>query len=381
MRLQEYQGKELFKRVGIAVPEGQLASTPLEAEKIAKAFGSKVVIKAQVLVGGRGKAGFIQLANTPTEARQHAQKMLGQALKGERVEKLLIAKAVDIQKEFYLGITIDRAKRSPVVIFSTQGGIEIESIAKKTPNAIFRVHANALEGLHAYQIRNLLYQAGIDDKLFKPLHEIVERLYKAFSAYQASLVEINPLALTRDGQLIAVDAKVIIDDEALDTMPELLEYKKDSASESPQEQMARQHDLQYVKLDGDIGIIGNGAGLVMATLDLVQLVGGSPANFLDVGGGANAEKMQKAMEIVLKDSAVKGLFINIFGGITRCDEVARGLIAAKEAIKIKKPMVVRLTGTNEEEGRRILEQNGIVPVRDMEEGAESIVRFVHALRC
>ena len=366
--------------MGIPVPEGQLASTPQEAEKLAKAFGSKVVIKAQILAGGRGKAGFIQLADAPQEARQHAQKMLGQMLKGERVEKLLVAKAVDIQKEFYLGITIDRAKRSPVVIFSTQGGIDIEEVAKKTPNAIFKAHINSLEGLHAYQIRNLLYQAGIDSELFKPLSEIVTKLYTAFTEYQASLVEINPLALTRDGQLVAVDAKVIIDDEALDAVPQLSAYK-DTASESPQERLARQHDLQYVKLDGDIGIIGNGAGLVMATLDLVQFKDGRPANFLDVGGGANAERIQRAMEIVLSDAAVKGLFINIFGGITRCDEVARGLIAAKAALKIEKPMVVRLTGTNEEAGRTILEQNGIVPVRDMEEGAESIVRFIHTLKC
>ncbi len=379
MRLQEYQGKELFRRVGIPVPREQLASTPSEAEKIAKAFGSKAVIKAQILVGGRGKAGLIKLADTPQEARQHAENILGQTLKGERVEKVLIAEAIDIQKEFYLGITIDRAKRSPVVIFSTQGGIDIEEVAKKTPNAIFKVHINALEGLHPYQIRNLLHQAGLDSRLFKPLSEIVEKLYTAFSEHQAGLVEINPLALTRDGQLMAVDAKVIIDDEALEAMPELLE-KKDGASESPQERMARQHDLQYVKLDGDIGIIGNGAGLVMATLDLVQLKGGKPANFLDVGGGATAEQMQKAMEIVLKDPAVKGLFINIFGGITRCDEVARGLIAAKEALKIKKPMVVRLTGTNEEAGRTILEQNGIVPVGDMEDGAGRIVELVRALR-
>lgn len=378
MRLQEYQGKELFRRVGIPVPEWQLASTPEEAESIAKAFGSQVVIKAQILVGGRGKAGLIKLADTPAEAREHAQNMLGQTIKGERVKKLLIAKAVDIQKEFYLGITIDRAKRSPVVIFSANGGIDIEEVAKKTPNAIFKVHVNSLEGLHAYQIRNLLYQAKIDGRLFKPLHEIVERLYKAFNEYQASLVEINPLAITHDGQLMAVDAKVIVDDEAVEAIPELLSYR-DTASESPQERLARQYDLQYVKLDGNIGIIGNGAGLVMATLDLVQLKSGRPANFLDVGGGANAEQMQKAMGIVLSDSAVRGLFINIFGGITRCDEIARGLIAAKEALKIEKPLVVRLTGTNEDEGRKILEQNSITPVRDMEEGAERIVRLVHAL--
>ena len=373
MRLQEYQGKELFRRVGIPVADGKVASSPPEAEEIARELGSPVVVKAQVLVGGRGKAGGIKLAQTPQEARTHAETILSMTIKGERVRKVLVTKAVEIEREFYLSVTIDRAAKKPIVIFSAEGGMEIEELAKRSPEKIVRFHVDPLLGLQAYQVRTALSRAHIEPSLMKPLIEIFFKLYQAFVQYRAQLVEINPLALS-DGKLIAVDSKFIIDDD--DVPMELQGWEEEELAGSPEERAAKQAGLQYVKLDGTIGIIGNGAGLVMATLDLVALKGGRPANFLDIGGGANAEIMKKAMQIVLSDSNVRGLFINIFGGITRCDEVARGLVATQQELGIRVPMVVRLTGTNEAEGRKILEAHGITPVADMEQGAAEIVRRV-----
>ena len=375
MKLQEYQGKELFKRVGLPVSEGRTASSPEEVEEIAWELGCPVVVKAQVLVGGRGKAGGVKLASTPKEAKAHAEAILGMEIKGEPVEKVLVAKAVEIDREFYLGITLDRAQRMPVVIFSTEGGVEIEEVARAKPEAIFRFHVHPLEGPHPYQIRNILFKAGVDKGIQGQLFEIFQQLYRAFTEYQANLVEINPLALTSAGELCAIDSKFIIDDDALPYLGELGSWR-DPSGEGPQERAAREAGLNYVKLDGEIGIIGNGAGLVMATLDLVAALGGRPANFLDIGGGASAEQMEKALEIVLSDSQVKGLFLNIFGGITRCDEVARGLIEAQKKLRVEIPMVVRLTGTNEEEGRTILQGSGISPVAAMEEGARRIVELL-----
>ncbi len=374
MRLQEYQGKELFRRIGIPVADGEIAFSPAEAEEIARRLGGPVVVKAQVLVGGRGKAGGIKLAQTPAEARAHAENILHMTIKGERVRKVFVTKAVEIEREFYLSITIDRAAKRPIVIFSAEGGMEIEELARRYPEKIIRFHVDPLMGLQAYQVRTALFQAGIASSLMRPLGEIFSKLYQAFVQYRANLVEINPLALS-DGKLIAVDSKFIIDDD--DVPAELAGWEEEELSGSPQERAAKQAGLQYVKLDGNIGIIGNGAGLVMATLDLVARQGGRPANFLDVGGGANAEVMKKALQIVLSDPDVRGLFINIFGGITRCDEVARGLVATQHELGIRVPMVVRLTGTNELEGRKILEAQGITPVADMEEGAATIVRHVH----
>lgn len=374
MRLQEYQGKELFRRVGIPVADGKVASSAADAEQIARELGSPVVVKAQVLVGGRGKAGGIKLAQTPQEARAHAEAILAMTIKGERVRKVLVTKAVEIEREFYLSITIDRAAKKPIVIFSAEGGMEIEELAKTRPEKIVKFHIDPLIGLQAYQVRTALYQANIEPSLMKPLSEIFVKLYRAFVQYRAQLVEINPLAVA-DGKLIAVDSKFIIDDD--DIPAELAGWEEEELAGSPEERAAKQAGLQYVKLDGTIGIIGNGAGLVMATLDVVALKGGRPANFLDVGGGATAEVMRKALQIVLSDSSVRGLFINIFGGITRCDEVARGLVATQQELGIRVPMVVRLTGTNETEGRAILEAHGITPVVDMEEGAAEIVRRVN----
>ncbi len=374
MRLQEYQGKELFRRVGIPVVDGLVALSAEQAEEAAEELGCPVVVKAQVLVGGRGKAGGIKLAQTPAEARTHAENILQMTIKGERVRKVLVTQAVEIEKEFYLSVTIDRAAKKPIVIFSAEGGMEIEELAKRYPEKIIRFHVDPLIGLQAYQVRTALYQAGIAPSLMKPLSDIFLKLYQAFVQYRAQLVEINPLAIA-GGQLIAIDSKFIIDDD--DVPAELAGWEEEELAGSAEERAAKQAGLQYVKLDGTIGIIGNGAGLVMATLDVVALKGGRPANFLDIGGGANAEIMKKALQIVLSDSHVRGLFINIFGGITRCDEVARGLVATQRELGIRVPMVVRLTGTNEVEGRKILEAQGITPVTDMEEGAAEIVRRVN----
>ena len=371
MRLQEYQGKELFRRVGIPVADGKVAFSPPEAEEIARELGGPVVVKAQVLVGGRGKAGGIKLAQTPQEARAHAEAILNMTIKGERVRKVLVTRAVEIEREFYLSVTIDRAAKKPIVIFSAEGGMEIEELARTHPEKIVRFHVDPLLGLQAYQIRTALFQSDIAPTLMRPLSDVFFKLYQAFVQYRAQLVEINPLALS-DGKLIAVDSKFIIDDD--DVPVELQGWEEEELAGSPEERAAKQAGLQYVKLDGTIGIIGNGAGLVMATLDVVALKGGRPANFLDIGGGANAEVMKKALQIVCSDPNVRGLFINIFGGITRCDEVARGLVAAQRELGIRVPMVVRLTGTNEVEGHKILEAQGIIPVADMEEGASEIVR-------
>jgi len=375
LKLLEYQGKQLFERVGLPVPPGKLAETPEQAEQIARELGTPVVVKAQVAAGGRGKAGGVKLAGTPEEARQRAEEILQLAIQGEPVRKLLITQAVEIEREYYVGITLDRSKRKPVLIFSTEGGVDIEEVARTSPESIYKTHIVPLEGLHPYQIRSLLFESGVPREEIRPLSDVFQKLYRAFMAFRAQLVEINPLAVTPKGEIWALDSKFILDDDDLPAdLPEGAEETLD-----PLEREAQKYDLNYVKLDGDVGIIGNGAGLVMATLDLVQLVGGQPANFLDVGGGASAEQMKKALELVLSDPSVKGVFINIFGGITRCDLVAQGIVAAKDELGIQVPMVVRLVGTNEEEGRQILSQvSGITPARSMEEGAEEIVRLVRS---
>lgn len=374
MKLLEYQGKQLFERVGLPVPPGELAESPEQAEEIAKKLGTPVVVKAQVAAGGRGKAGGVKLAQSPEEAKQRAAEILRLEIQGEPVRRLLITKAVEIEREYYLGITLDRSQRKPVLIFSTQGGVDIEEVARTSPESIHKAHISPLEGLHPYQIRSLLYGSGVPQQEIRPLSDVTAKLYKAFTEFRAHLVEINPLAVTPGGEIWALDSKFILDDDDLpEDLPEGVEEALD-----PLEREAQKYDLQYVKLDGEVGIIGNGAGLVMATLDLVQLVGGRPANFLDIGGGASAEQMQKALELVLSDPDVKGVFINVFGGITRCDLVAQGILAAKERLGIRVPLVVRLVGTNEEEGRRRCEAAGIVPVTSMEEGAERIVELVRS---
>ncbi len=373
MRLKEYQGKQLFREVGLPVSEGELATNPQQAADVAAKLGFPVVIKAQVLVGGRGKAGGIKLVNSRDDARQQAERIFHLTIQGEPVTEVLVTKAVDIKREFYLSITLDRSAHEPVVIFSPAGGMDIEEVARRSPEQIYKFHIAPLQGLYPYQIRALLYQTGLERALFGPLGEVVERLYQAFTRYHATLAEINPLAVGSDGRFVAVDAKFIIDDD--DIPPELASWSE-TAFENPLEARAHEHGLQYVKLDGAIGVIGNGAGLVMATLDLIQLKGGRPANFLDIGGGANAAQMKKALEFVAADEQVRGVWINIFGGITRCDEVAQGLVDAVDEMGLQLPLVVRLIGTNEAEGNAILSAHGFKPVASMEEGAEAIVRFV-----
>lgn len=367
MRLLEWQGREILAQAGMAVPEGGLARTPAEARRIAENLGRAVVLKAQVPVGGRGKAGGIRLAQTPEEAERLAQEMLGSTLKGLLVDSLLVVEALHPSAEHYLGITLDRSRRMPILLYSPQGGVEIEEVARRSPELLSRVHVPPLEGPAGFRLRRLLSLAPAP--LRPALADAAKKLWHVFTAYECHLAEINPLAEV-DGKLVALDAKLILDD---DHTPGPQFAGLSEAVVDPLEAEAKAAGMSYVRLDGEIGILGNGAGLVMATLDLVAQAGGRPANFLDIGGGARAERVKKGVEIILKDGRAKVLFVNVFGGITRCDEVARGLVEALRGQNI--PVVIRLVGTNEEEGRRILAEAGFVPVRTMEEGAARAVEL------
>ena len=361
MRLLEWQGREIFERSGIPVPPGELVRTPEGARGAAERLGCPVVLKAQVPIGGRGKAGGIKKAARPEEAEDIARRLLGAELGGVKVNSLLVVRAVDILSEHYLGITVDRSRRSGVFIYSPSGGMDIEEVAKTRPDAVAREPVPPLEGLSLFRLRRLFSIAPTHVR--KELMNVAHKLFQVFLSYEASLVEINPLAETPEG-LLALDAKLIIDDDHRpgDQFAGLRE-----AAEDPLEAEAKAAGLSYVGLAGEVGIIGNGAGLVMATLDLVSQAGGRPANFLDIGGGARAERVKRAVEIVTRAPGVRVLFVNVFGGITRCDEVARGIAEATEGLPL--PVVVRLTGTNERQGREILAQAGLVPVETMEEGA------------
>jgi succinyl-CoA synthetase beta subunit len=361
VRLLEWQGRVILEAMGIPVPRGAVASTPAEARAAAQAIGGPVVLKAQVPVGGRGKAGGIRPAQDPAEAERLAREMLGRELKGLRVDQLLVVEAAEVRSEHYLGVTLDRGRRMPVLIYSPSGGVDIEEVARRDPAAIRQVHIPPLEGPLAFRLRRAVAPAPAE--LRPELAEIAAKLYQTFTQYEANLVEINPLAETARG-LIALDAKVIIDD---DHRPGAQFAGLAEAVVDPLEAEAREAGMSYVRLDGDIGILGNGAGLVMATLDLVAQAGGRPANFLDIGGGARAERVRKGVDILTRNGRVKVLFVNVFGGITRCDEVAQGIVDATAALPL--PIVIRLVGTNEEQGRRVLSQAGLVPVRTMEEGA------------
>ena len=373
MNLLEYQGKQLFESVGLPIPKWKIAKTPDEAKQIASDIGSMVVVKAQVAAGGRGKAGGIKLAKTPDEAAEHAGNILGMKIKDEEVKELILTDAVDIAEEYYLAITLERSSRKPVLIFSTEGGVDIEEVADKSPDSIQKCFISPLEGLHPYQARQVLFDAGVPLERMGAVVKIMMGLYQAFAKYRANLTEINPLAITPDGDVWALDSKFVLDDDDLPAEAPT----QDESSMDPLEKKAKEAGLMYVRLDGNTGIIGNGAGLVMSTLDVVKLKGAEPANFLDIGGGASAEQMSQALELVLSDPNVKAVFINIFGGITRGDLVAEGLVLAKETLNITLPIVVRLTGTNAEEGRAILENvEGLTPVSGMEEGAERIAQFV-----
>jgi succinyl-CoA synthetase beta subunit len=353
MDLYEYQGKQLFARFRIPVSDGLVAHTPEEAASAASQLGGQVVVKAQVLTGGRGKAGGIQLADTPAEAEARAREILGLEIRGHVVRRLWIEKASAIEREYYLSLTFDRGEKKPLFMLTTEGGVDIEQVAATSPEKLARLHVDPLMGFQPFQARWLCFTAGIDDPSEqKQIAAIVEQLYRAFVESDAMLCEINPLVVTPDGEVKALDAKVTLDDNALYRHPELSELR-DLGAMPEQERLARERGLAYVKLDGDIGILGNGAGLVMSTLDVVAQAGGRPANFCDVGGGAKAEEIVSALEVIVADP-VRAILFNIFGGITRGGEVARGLLDALDRMKIDVPIVVRLDGTEAAAGRRLL---------------------------
>jgi succinyl-CoA synthetase beta subunit len=352
--LYEYQGKELFARAGIPVSEGRLAESPEQARAAAEALGGQVVVKAQVLTGGRGKAGGIKLAASPDEAEERARDILGMDIRGHVVRRLWIERASDIAKEYYLSVTFDRGEKKPLFMFTTQGGVDIEEVAATSPEALARLHVDPLVGFQPWQARRLCFAAGLDDPgEQKQVMVIVAKLYEAFVDYDAMLCEVNPLIVTPAGEVKALDSKFTVDENALFRHPEVAEMHDVEAAD-PQERLAREKGVTYVKLDGEVGILGNGAGLVMSTLDVIDQVGGRPANFCDLGGGGDAQGVVDALEVITSDPQVRAILFNIFGGITRCDEVARGILTALGQMSIEDPIVVRLDGTNAEEGRRML---------------------------
>ena len=354
MDLYEYQGKQLFARFGIPVSDGQLAETPGEARAAAAELGGPVVVKAQVLTGGRGKAGGIRVAATPDEAESHADAILGLDIRGHVVRKLWIERASEIAKEYYLSLTFDRGAKKPLYMFTTQGGVEIEEVAATSPAALVRLHVDPLEGFHPWQARRLVYGAGVSDPdEQKQIAAIVGKLYGAFVGCDAMLCEINPLIVTPEGEVRALDSKLTVDDNALFRHPDIAAMR-DTAAADPLESLARERHVTYVRLDGEVGVLGNGAGLSMSSVDVVTFAGGRPANFCDLGGGGDAQGVVDALSVITQDPHVRSIFFNIFGGITRCDEVARGILQALHQIEITAPIVVRLDGTNADEGRRIL---------------------------
>jgi succinyl-CoA synthetase beta subunit len=353
MDLLEHQGKQLFRDHGVPTPEGRPAQTAEEAVEAADELDYPVVIKAQVLIGGRGKAGGIKLANDRQEAREHAEAILGMDIRGFTVHELYVEKSSQIAEEYYAAILVDRGAKRPMAMLSRMGGMDVEEIAERDPTAIARVHVDPLVGFQDFHGRRLAFEAGIAADVIRPTGALLARLYETFVAEDAMLVEVNPLLVTEAREVVALDAKLTVDDNALHRHPQTAALRNPSAGDE-QEQMARERDLTYVKLDGNIGILGNGAGLVMSTLDVVAQAGGRPANFLDAGGGSRAQTIVDAVEVILSDAKVDAVLFNIFGGITRCDEVANGLVTAFGQIDVTVPFVVRLDGTNDEEGRRIL---------------------------
>ncbi len=377
MKLQEYQSKRLFAEHGIPIPGGDVATTPAEARSVAAKLGGPVVVKAQVLVGGRGKAGGVKLAKTPEEAESIASQILGMDIKGLTVDKVLVDQAADIANEIYLGVVLDRASREVALMASAAGGVDIEEVAATTPEKIVTVHVNPAIGFQDFQARQLAFGIGINKALVRSFTAIAHGLYECFVSSDANLAEINPLVVTGDGQLLAVDGKIVLDDSALFRQPELA-AKRDASEETEAEAAARQHGLSYVGLGGEIGCMVNGAGLAMATMDVIKLYGGEPANFLDIGGGAQAEKVAAALRIILADPNVKAVLFNIFGGITRCDEVAKGILSALEQIDTDMPMVTRLVGTNEKEGRAILADAQMITAGSLAEAAQKAVALAKA---
>ncbi|MEA2668097.1 MAG: succinyl-CoA synthetase beta subunit [Chloroflexota bacterium] len=374
MKFLEYQVKERFRAAGIPVPDGRLAKTPDEAALAAGALGP-IAVKAQVPVGGRGKAGGIKLARTAADAKRVAGEILGMTIKGYTVKEVWCETAQDITRELYLGLTLDRDARKPVLILSAQGGMEIEEVAETHAEAIAKLHPDPWRGPLPFEVRDLIFRAGLGP-LQAQLGPLVVKLYALARTYDALTIEINPLALTQDGGLVAADGKLEIDENAMFRHKDM--HGADESEEDPLEAEARRRKLTYVRLDGSIGVIGNGAGLVMNTLDLVQREGGRAANFLDVGGGAKAEVVHSALELLAGDPHVKGILINIFGGITRGDEVAHGIIDASRDLNLKLPLVVRMTGTREEEGRQLLREAGIIPEATATGAARKVVELARA---
>ena len=372
MKLHEYQSKQIFARYGIPIPKGRVAATASEAKAIAEELGGRVVVKSQVLVGGRGKAGGVKLAKDPAEAEQLATQILGMEIKGLPVRKVLVDEAAAIDKEIYFSITNDRAARKPVMIASAAGGVEIEEVAAKTPEKIIKVHIDPLLGLRDYQARDIAASIDLPRENWKEFGKLANGLWRVYTETDATLAEINPLVITMDKHLMAVDGKMLIDDNALFRHSDLAEMR-DIDEEAAAETEARKYGLSYIKLDGNIGCMVNGAGLAMTSMDIVKLFGGEPANFLDIGGGAGADKVAAAMRIILSDPNVKAVLLNIFGGITRCDEVAHGILAAMKEIQPKVPMVVRLVGTNAEEGRQLLADAKMITADTLADAAKKAV--------
>jgi succinyl-CoA synthetase beta subunit len=371
MKLHEYQSKQIFSKYGIPIPKGRVAATAVEAKHIAEELGGRVVIKSQVLVGGRGKAGGIKLAKDPAEAEQLATQILGMEIKGLPVRKVLVDEAASIDQEIYLGITNDRAAKKPVIMASAAGGVDIEEVAATTPEKIIKVHIDPLLGIKDYQTRDIASGIDLPREYWKSFGEIVKGLWHAYSDNDATLAEINPLVISKD-KLVALDGKMLIDDNAMFRHHELNEMR-DLDVEAPSEIEARKYGLTFIKLDGNIGCMVNGAGLAMATMDIIKLFGGEPANFLDIGGGAGADKVAAAMRIILSDPSVKAILFNVFGGITRGDEVAKGILVAMKEVKPKVPMVIRLVGTNAEEGRRLLADANMITAETLADAAQKAV--------
>lgn len=377
VKIHEFQAKELLAQYGLPIPPGAVATTPEAARAAAAAIGGTVVVKAQVLVGGRGKAGGVKLAATPDEAAAQAAEILGMDIKGITVQRVLVAQAVDIATEIYLGVILDRTAKAITIMASAEGGVEIEEVARETPEKIHRVHVHPLAGYADYQGRKLAFDIGIPPQLSRDFAAIVRALVQALVDNDGELVEINPLVITQEGAIQCIDAKINLDDNALYRHKDLAALR-DLDEEEPAERAAREAGLSFVKLDGTIGCVVNGAGLAMATMDTIKLSGGSPANFLDIGGGARAESVENALKIILDDPNVTAVLFNIFGGITRCDEVARGIVSALPSLARRVPMVVRLVGTNQEEGRAILREAGLVAADTMQAASQEVVRVAAA---
>ena len=382
MNVHEFQGKEILKQYGVPVPAGRVALSPNEAETIAKELGGgTVVVKAQIHAGGRGKGGGVKVAKNPVEAKEAVRKILGMNLVthqtgpgGKTVRRVLVEQGCDIARELYLGVAIDRATEKIVVMACEEGGVEIEAVAARTPEKILKAHVDPLLGMQGFQARELAFGLGLPKEQVGKAVKFILALYRAFTEKDASLAEINPLVVTKQGDLLALDAKMNFDANALFRHPEI-EAMRDVTEEDPRELEASKHDLSYVSLDGNIGCMVNGAGLAMATMDIIKLYGGNPANFLDVGGGASQEKVAAAFKLILADAQVKAILVNIFGGIMRCDVIAKGVVAAAQEVNLAVPLVVRLEGTNADEGKRILRESGlrITPATGMREAAEKVV--------